>query len=287
MGFKHNNEAQLTVKIKDYKRYMMINYVVFSVAIICYILAGVLFTQQFFQRSNHRATLSQVALMVALTGHLALLILSLDTGSSEQLSLAFVATMLAWLVTLTMFFTNKFIKNLLFLPVVCFVSAFIISLDMFFPSTTGISITMSLGMIFHILLSLIAFGLLSISMLYACQLAYINYQLKQKSKIMLTGQLPPLMSVEGILYKLMSAGTGFLLIALLSGFIFVPNMFADGYAHKTLLSSIALICYLACIVLHKTVGLSVRITVIFNLFGLTLLTLGYFGSRLVKAYLLT
>lgn len=266
---------------------MMINYGVFAVTLVCYMLAGILFTQQFFQRSNHRPVMSQISLMIALTGHLALLILSMNADGSKQLSLAFVATMLAWLVTLTMFFTNKFIKNLLFLPVVCFVSAFILSLDMFFPSTTGISITMSFGMIAHILLSLIAFGLLSISMLYACQLAYINYQLKQKSKMMLTGQLPPLMSVEGILYKLMNVGTVFLIIALLSGFIFVPNMFADGYAHKTLLSSIALICYLACILLHKIVGLSARITVIFNLVGLTLLTLGYFGSRLVKEYLLT
>ncbi len=266
---------------------MIINYVVFAVSLACYLTAGVLYTQQFFKRVNLRTSLPQILLMLALIGHLILLIVSTHGNGSEQLSLAFVTAMLAWLVTLTMLITNKFIKNLLFLPVVCFVSAFIISIDLFFPTTTGITVTMSVGMIVHILLSLVAFGLLSISMLYACQLAYINYQLKQKSKMMLTGQLPPLMSVERILYQLMTAGAGLLFIALVSGFVFVPNMLADGYAHKTLLSTIALISYLACILLHKYVGLSTRITVIFNFVGLTLLTLGYFGSRLVKEILLT
>ena len=267
---------------------MIINYVVFAVALVCYLSAGVLYTQQFFKQINNRTSLSQVLLMIALIGHLALLVINTHgSGSAEQLSLAFVATMLAWLVTLTMLITHKFIRNLLFLPVVCFVSAFIISIDMFFPATTGITVTMSVGVIIHILLSLIAFGLLSISMLYACQLAYINYQLKQKSKMMLTGQLPPLMSVERILYQLMTAGSTFLFIALLSGFVFVPDMFAQGYAHKTVLSSIALVSYLACILLYKFVGLSTRITLIFNFLGLFLLTLGYFGSRFVREFLLT
>jgi ABC-type uncharacterized transport system permease subunit len=225
--------------------------------------------------------------VVALTAHLAILIVGAEHHNGEQLSLAFVATMLAWLISLTMFITNSFIKNLLFLPVVCFVSAFIISIDLFFPATTGISVNMSVGMVSHIILSLVAFGVLSISMLYACQLAYIKYQLKQKSRMLIGGHLPPLLSVERILFQLMTIGTALLTAALISGFIFIPNMFADGYAHKTILSSIALCCYLACIVLHHFIGLKARVTIAFNLFGLLLLTLGYFGSRLVKEILLS
>ena len=85
----------------------------------------------------------------------------------------------------------------------------------------------------------------------------------------------------------MTMGTALLVVSLISGFIFIPNMLADGYAHKTLLSSIALLCYLACILLHHFIGLKARVSVIFNVLGLSLLTLGYFGSRLVKEVLLT
>lgn len=258
-----------------------------ALSLLGYLVAGVLYVQQFFKQTLSLGKYSQAAVMVALASHLGLLILGTENHSGEQLSLAFVATMLAWLVTLTMFITNKFIKNLLFLPVVCFVSAFIISIDLFFPATTGISVNMSIGMVVHILLSLVAFGLLSISMLYACQLAYIKYQLKQKSRILISGHLPPLLSVERILVQLMTVGTVLLFCALVSGYVFIPNMFADGYAHKTVLSSIALGSYFACIMLHHFVGLKARITIIFNFVGLLLLTLAYFGSRLVKEVLLS
>lgn len=260
---------------------------VFAVTFTAYVSAGTFYTQQFFKQSSYSMRFAQPVLMLALIGHLAVLVVGINQHAGEQLSLSFVAAMLAWLVTLTMLITNRFIKNLLFLPVVCFVSAFFITLDVFSPPTTGIDVTMSIGMVSHILLSLVAFGVLSISMLYACQLAFINYQLKIKSRIMLTSNLPPLMSVEHILYQLMGLGAVLLVIALASGFVFIPNMFADGYAHKTILSSLALLCYLACILLHKTIGLRARITVIFNLVGLLLLSLGYFGSRLVKEILLT
>jgi ABC-type uncharacterized transport system permease subunit len=264
-----------------------LTYIAFGFSLIFYISAGLLYVQQFFKQSSSLLKYAQPCLMLALLGHLGILIISTHQHNGEQLSLAFVATMLAWLVTLTMFITHKFIRNLLFLPVVCFVSAFIILIDLFFPATTGISVNMSVGMIMHILLSLLAFGLLSISMLYACQLAYIKYQLKQRSRIMIGGHLPPLQSVERILVQLMTMGTVLLVSALVSGFIFIPNMFAEGYAHKTTLSSIALCCYLACIMLHYFVGLKARITITFNLLGLLLLTLGYFGTRLVKEILLS
>lgn len=262
---------------------LLIN-ILFGVTIFAYLAAGGLYVQLFFKHIYTKY--AQALITIALMGHLGVLIVGAQGHTSEQLSLAFVATMLAWLVTLTMFLSNRFIKNLLFLPVVCFVSAFFILLDIFFPATTGITVDMSIGIVSHILLSLVAFGVLSISMLYACQLAYINYQLKQKSRLMLSGHLPPLQSVERILYQLMTLGSVFLITALLSGFVFIPNMFADGYAHKTLLSSIALLCYLACILLHRFVGLKARITVMFNVIGLFLLTLGYFGSRIVKEFLL-
>jgi ABC-type uncharacterized transport system permease subunit len=263
-----------------------LTYLAFGLALLCYLSAGSLYIQQFFKQSSSVIKYAQPLLMLALVFHLGILIISANQHTGEQLSLAFVATMLAWLVTLTMFIANRFIKNLLFLPVVCFVSSFIIAIDMFFPATTGITVNMSIGMIVHILLSLVAFGLLSLSMLYAFQLAYIKHQLKQKSRIMISGHLPPLLSVEKILIQIMTIGTVLLSAALISGFVFIPNMFAEGYAHKTLLSSIALFCYLACILLHHFVGLQARITIIFNCLGLFLLTLGYFGSRLVKEFLL-
>lgn len=263
-----------------------LSYFAVGLALLCYLIAGSLYSQQFFKQSSSAIKYAQPLLMVALVAHLGILLIGASQSSGEQLSLAFVATMLAWLITITMFIANRYINNLLFLPVVCFVSAFIIAIDLFFPATTGISVYMSIGMIAHIMLSLLAFGVLSISTLYAFQLAYIKHQLKQKSRIMISGHLPPLLSVEKILVQIMTIGSVLLFTALVSGFVFIPNMFADGYAHKTVLSSLALACYFACILLHHFIGLKARVTILFNFFGLFLLTLAYFGSRLVKEFLL-
>lgn len=265
----------------------LLTYLAFTLSLGCYVAAGSLYTQQFFKQSLRYIKYAQPMFVMALIAHFSILIISIQHNSGEQLSLSFVATTLTWLVSLTMFISHKFIKNVLFLPAVCFVSAFIILIDLFLPTTTGISVSMSVGMVVHILLSLVAFGLLSISMLYACQLAYIKYQLKHKSRNMLSGNLPPLLSVEHILLQLMTIGVVFLFSALVSGFVFIPNMLAEGYAHKTILSIIALCAYLACIMLHHFVGLKARMTIIFNLLGLLLLTLAYFGSRLVKEVLLS
>jgi ABC-type uncharacterized transport system permease subunit len=92
--------------------------------------------------------------------------------------------------------------------------------------------------------------------------------------------------VEQVLEKLMVAGASLLLISLISGFIFIPNMFAEGYAHKTLLSLLSFFTYLFALVVHKKWGLRSRILVVINFIGLGLLTLAYFGSRIVSEVIL-
>lgn len=251
-----------------------------------YLWAGIALSKAFFSVHNQASKLPQYLLYAAILGHLGLIILSNLNNQSEQLSITQVAALLAWLVTVTMLAANAYIKNLVFLPVVSFFSALFITLQMFAPQSTGIHIDMNFGLISHIILSLFAFGVLSISFLYALQLAYINYQLKHKQISLANNQLPPLLSVEHILTKLMIMGTVLLAIALTSGFVFIPNMLADGYAHKTLLSCLAFIVYLVALLLHHFSGLKARILVTFNLVGVTLLTLAYFGSRFVREIIL-
>lgn len=262
-------------------------HVLFVLTIASYAAAGALYVKQFFNDKSGLLRYAYPLMMLALVAHLLILVSAIEYNSTEQLSLSFVANMLAWLVTLTMFIANRFIKNLLFLPLVCIASIFFIIVDFKLPNTTGIDINMNAGLISHILLSLLSYGVLGICLLYACQLAYINYQLKMKSRVMLQGQLPPLLAVEHIMLKLMFIGTAALGAALLSGFIFVPNMLAEGYAHKTILSTLALITYLACMLIHYTKGLKARLLVVFNIIGIILLSLGYFGSRIVREILLS
>jgi ABC-type uncharacterized transport system permease subunit len=267
-------------------------YAVFFPTLILYLLAAFVLGKRLF--ANHSSTDSnRYALNVgfylmaaACIGHAILVTLFSLSSESHSLSIAHVAAALSLLVTITMLVTNRYIKNHLFLPVVCGVSALFVSLLVMAPNSDKIVSSMSAGLVGHIVLSLFAFGTLSISFLYAVQLSFISHQLKTKKLHLMNKTLPPLILVEQVLEKLMVAGASLLLVSLISGFIFIPNMFADGYAHKTLLSLLSFLTYLLALVVHKKWGLRSRILVVINFIGLGLLTLAYFGSRIVSEFIL-
>lgn len=225
-------------------------------------------------------------MMVACLGHAGVLVASSTLTQENVLSISHVAAALALFVTITMLVMNRYIKNYVFLPAVCGFSALLITINLISPSSEKIGIDMSTTLIIHITLSLIAYAVLSLSFIYAIQLSYISHQLKNKKLHLANSDLPPFQSVETILDKLMIIGCGLLFIALASGFIFLPDMFSDGYAHKTLLSLVAFIIYFIGIVAHKVIGLRSRLLVLVNFVGLGTLTLGYFGSRIVAELIL-
>jgi ABC-type uncharacterized transport system permease subunit len=138
----------------------------------------------------------------------------------------------------------------------------------------------------HITLALVAYCILVIASLYAFQVSYINLKLKQK-KISAVNQLPPLMQVENQLFILLLIGTVFLFVSQLTGFVFLDNFLAKSNAHKTVFSLIALIMYIIILWGHYKNGWRGHRVLLMTNIATLLLTLGYFGSRFVKEFLLS
>jgi ABC-type uncharacterized transport system permease subunit len=157
----------------------------------------------------------------------------------------------------------------------------------FTPVDWGADISAGHGLVFHITLSLVAYGILALATLYALQTSYLNRVLKNRKGHILLSKLPPLMTVEKYFFNLLALGTFVLFIALGSGFVFLDDMFAQQQAHKTILTSLAALLYLIAVILHRASGLRGRIIVVLTVIASTLLTLGYFGSRFVKDFLLS
>lgn len=265
-------------------------YAVFFPTVILYLVAAYMLGRKLFVNDKSEAGLKPKLglyfMITACLGHALLVVIFSLKAEEHSLSIAHVAAALSLLITSTMLISHKYIKNHFFLPVVCGASALFVSLMIIAPNSEKIVSSMSAGLVGHIVLSLFAFGTLSISFLYAVQLSFISHQLKSKKLHTMNRTLPPLMLVEQVLEKLMLAGSALLIVALISGFIFVPNMFADGYAHKTLLSMLAFTTYLVALLVHKKWGLRSRVLVLVNFVGLGLLTLAYFGSRIVSELIL-
>ncbi|VFT20449.1 CcsA-like protein [Klebsiella pneumoniae] len=93
-------------------------------------------------------------------------------------------------------------------------------------------------MLVHIGLSLFSYATLIIAALYALQLAWIDYQLKNK-KLAFSSEMPPLMSIERKMFHITQVGVVLLTLTLCSGLFYMHNLFSSENIDKAVLSIIA------------------------------------------------
>jgi ABC-type uncharacterized transport system permease subunit len=133
----------------------------------------------------------------------------------------------------------------------------------------------------HILISMFAYGLLTVGAIVAL------YALVQDRRLR-TGQLSasnhlfaPLETTEKWLFGIAASGFALLLLAVLSGFAFVDNLFAQHLVHKTALSLLALTLFGILVAGRQFAGWRGKRAVYLYLWGFFVLCLAYFGSRYI------
>jgi ABC-type uncharacterized transport system permease subunit len=92
--------------------------------------------------------------------------------------------------------------------------------------------------------------------------------------------------METLLFRIIGLGVIALSISLLSGFIYLDNMFAQHLAHKTILSLIAWTIFVILLWGHYKFGWRGKIAIKWSLAGFILLMLAYFGSKFVFEFVL-
>ncbi|OHX38358.1 phosphohydrolase [Methylomonas sp. LWB] len=138
----------------------------------------------------------------------------------------------------------------------------------------------------HILTSILAFGLLNIAAVQAILLAIQEQQLRHHHPKQFMLALPPLQAMEALLFQMIATGLGFLTISLLTGFLFIDDLFAQHLAHKTVLSILAWLIFSALLFGRLRYGWRGQSAVQWTLIGFTSLLLAYFGSKLVLELIL-
>lgn len=165
-------------------------------------------------------------------------------------------------------------------------AALMLSLDIFLPDKTHFLTTNNWQMNFHILSSILAFSLLNIAALQAILLAIQDKQLRSHRPKRLILALPPLQAMETLLFQMIAAGLFFLTASLLSGFIFIEDLFAQHLLHKTVLAMIAWIIFSGLLLGRLRFGWRGKTAIQWTLIGFILLLLAYFGSKLVLELIL-
>jgi ABC-type uncharacterized transport system permease subunit len=142
------------------------------------------------------------------------------------------------------------------------------------------------GILAHILLSLVAYCLLTIAMFQSLLLLVQNRQLKHKHPSGLIKNFPPLQTMESLLFGFLWAGWILLTLSLLSGWIFFENLFAQHLAHKILLACLAWVVFAVLLWGRHRLGWRGHQAIRWNLAGFCLLMLAYFGSKMVREFIL-
>lgn len=160
-------------------------------------------------------------------------------------------------------------------------SAASVLVSAFAPETSRAHAPLQGGMLLHVSASLLAYALLTLAALQAALLAIQDRQLKHHHPAGIVRLLPPLQLMESMLFELLWAGVVVLAAAIISGFLFVEDMFAQHLAHKTILTIIAWVIYSILLWGHHQLGWRSQVAVRLTLGAFVLLALAFFGSKLV------
>lgn len=140
---------------------------------------------------------------------------------------------------------------------------------------------LSNGLVAHVVLSITAYTLVTLAGSQAVLVYIQNYHLKHRHLRHLLKFLPPLQTMESMLFDLVVTGWVALTVAIGSGFLFVDNLFAQHLAHKTFFSVSAWFVFGLLLLGRWLWGWRGLIAVRWTLGGLILLMIGYFGTQVI------
>ncbi|HTM28830.1 MAG TPA: cytochrome c biogenesis protein CcsA [Rhodanobacter sp.] len=204
---------------------------------------------------------------------------ALDLHFFAALSLvAFVVSALTLLVNAT--------RPVAALGVIVFpLAAALVAVDSFLaPSTQPQSMDWQIKL--HVTMALLAFGVLSIAAVLAILLAIQERALRHRQFGHWLRALPPLTLTETLLFRLISAGFVLLTLTLLTGVLFVDNLFGQHLVHKTALSIAAWLVFGVLLYGRWRHGWRGARAVNLTLIGMAVLVLAFFGSKAVLELIL-
>lgn len=262
------------------------------IAIACYLASTVLIGRNLFvcrqniqncnvQRNRKLAlTLAGLALIL----HAAALSGSLFAHPGFNLGFTNAFSLIMWMMStlLVIAALGKPVENLGLLIFPFATLALVLELVM--PSAHLVSTALSKELKFHILTSILAYSMLSIAAAQALLLAIQDQHLRRRQPGGFIRSLPPLQTMETLLFQMIGAGFILHSLSLISGFLYLEDMFSQHMVHKTVLSFIAWLVFGTLIIGRIRHGWRGRTAIRWTLSGFAVLFLAYFGSKMVLEF---
>jgi len=266
-------------------------------AILLYTLSWVLISlrvrstiQNAQQNSSHSASnyakFYFSSWFIALLLHIFALHFPLILGKAMALNFFTLASYVMWFISLILFITTfkRRIESLAIFILPYTILSIILSILL--STNAGNFIQMKSGLGLHVLLSLLAYSLLLLASFQALLLSYQDMRLHAHQISGLMRALPSLEDMEHLLFRFITIGVVLLTFSLISGFIYLDDLFAQRVAHKTILSLVAWVVFTILLFGRWKYGWRGRKAVHWTLAGFIILMLAFFGSKFIQEFIL-
>lgn len=138
----------------------------------------------------------------------------------------------------------------------------------------------------HIMMSLLAYSILGLAAVQALLLAIQNHHLHSRQPGGFIRSLPPLQTMESLMFQMIAIGFVLLTLALVTGIMFLEDIFAQHLVHKTVLSIGAWLVFATLLWGRWRFGWRGSVAIRWTIGGYIFLMLAFIGSKLVLEIIL-
>lgn len=197
-----------------------------------------------------------------------------------------------WLAVLVYWFESLFYRLEGMQPVILGVAAACVPLPAVFPGLESPAYSHTLQFRLHLALAMLAYGLFTIAAVHAALMGVIEKRLHGRGLgEELSGplaSLPPLLTLETLLFRILAAGFVLLTLTLVTGVAFSETVFGRAFRfnHKTLFALLSWAIFGLLLAGRHFYGWRGRRALRWTMSGFVVLLLAYVGSRFVLEVIL-
>jgi ABC-type uncharacterized transport system permease subunit len=230
----------------------------------------------------------RLCVLVLLGVHAVVLFGTMLSGNTLRIGLGDAVSAILWLAVL-IYWLGGLVYRLEGLQALIMPAAAVAALlPLVFPAARPLPNTELLAFKLHLLISMLAYSLFTIASLHVLLMAMLERRLHRGALPAGLRTLPPLLTMETLLFRIIWAGFVMLSLTLVSGVVFSEEVFgrAAQLNHKTIFGIVSWLVFGALLFGRHFYGWRGRVAVRWTLAGFLMLVLAYLGSKFVVEVLL-
>lgn len=236
-----------------------------------------------------RMVLSERAVIGGVVGlHAVLLQQAIFVGGGMRFSFSLALSLILWLAVL-IYWLESFRSRMDGLqPLVLPLAAIASTLPLLFPQSHQLANARTTGFTLHFIAAMLAYSLFTLAALHAVFMSYAETALHRHALTRRLASLPPLLTMEALLFRILHIAFFLLTLALASGILFSEALFGKplSLSHKTVFAILSWLIFATLLVGRHFRGWRGRKALHWTLAGFMSLLFAYVGSRFVLEILL-